>query len=82
MFVVQETGDTFRVFRQAEASVKRGGNARHAIGKGAQKVITRRARLVLYARFALSPQKRVKKTPILQAARVVEQNWCTFFARK
>lgn len=29
MFVVQETGDTFRVFRQAEASVKRAGSARH-----------------------------------------------------
>ena len=54
MFVVQETGDTFRVFRQPEASVKREGSARHATGKGAQKTITRRASLVLYARFALA----------------------------
>ena len=54
MFVVQETGDTFRVFRQPEASVKREGSARHATGKGAQKIITRRASLVLYARFALA----------------------------
>ena len=85
MFVVQETGDTFRVFGQREASVKREGSARHATGKGAQKIITRRASLVLYARFALAfarLKNAKKKTPILQAARTVEQNWYTFFARK
>ena len=45
MFVVQKTGDTFRVFRQAEASVKRAGSARH----------TRRGT----ARKKLSPVERV-----------------------
>ena len=45
MFVAQETGDTFRVFRQAEASVKRAGSARH----------TRRGK----ARKKLSPVGRV-----------------------
>ena len=45
MFVVQKTGDTFRVFRQAEASVKRAGSARH----------TRRGK----ARKKLSPVGRV-----------------------
>ena len=85
MFVVQETG----VSRfQASGGKREVGGERetHATGNGAQKIITRRARLVLYARFALAfaclKNEKEKTTPILQAARTEEQNWCTFFARK
>lgn len=69
MFVAQETGDTFRVFRQAEASVKRAGSARHTRrGTGAS------CALRLLRAGLRSPQKREKKTtPILQAARTEEQ---------
>lgn len=79
MFVVQETGDTFRIFRQAEASggKREAGGERetHATGKSAQKIITRRARALRPVRAGLrSPQKREKKTtPILQATRTEEQ---------
>ena len=68
MFVVQETGDTFRVFRQREASVKREGSARHATGKGTQKIITRRASLVLYARFGVEHESKNAKKKISYSA--------------
>ena len=62
----------------------------HATGKGAQKIITRRARLVLYARFALAfprhknakKRKQNKQLLFCKLKKAVEQNWCTFFARK
>ena len=88
MFVAQETGDTFRVFRQAEASVKRAGSARHTRRGKARKKLSPVGRV--YARFALAfprlknakKRKQNKQLLFCKLKKVVEQNWCTFFARK
>ena len=65
---------------QASRGKREAGGERetHATGKGAQKIITRRERFVLYAHFALAfarlKNAKKKTTPILQAARTEEQN--------
>lgn len=83
MFVVQETGDTFRVLRQAEASVKRPGRDTRDGERCAKNYHPSGASCALRPlRAVASKTVKKKKNPILQAARTVEQNWCTFFARK
>ena len=86
MFVVQETG----VSRfQASGGKREVGGERetHATGNGAQKIITRRARLVLYACFALAfaRLKNAKRKQLLFCKLQEHRNklkWCTFFAKK
>ena len=72
---------------QASGGKREAGGERetHATGKGAQKIITRRARLVLYACFALAfaRLKNVKRKQLLFCKLQEQRNklkWCTFFA--
>ena len=74
---------------QASGGKREAGGERetHATGKGAQKIITRRARLVLYACFALAfaRLKNVKRKQLLFCKLQEQRNklkWCTFFAKK
>ena len=77
---------------QASGGKREAGGERetHVTGKGAQKIITRRARLVLYARFALAfprlknakKRKQNKQLLFCKLKKAAKQNWCTFFARK
>ena len=74
---------------QASGGKREAGGERetHATGKGAQKIITRRARLVLYACFALAfaRLKNVKRKQLLLCKLQEQRNklkWCTFFAKK
>ena len=74
---------------QASGGKREAGGERetHATGKGAQKIITRRARLVLYASFALAfaRLKNVKRKQLLFCKLQEQRNklkWCTFFAKE
>ena len=74
---------------QASGGKREAGGERetHATGKGAQKIITRRARLVLYACFALAfaRLKNAKRKQLLFCKLQEQRNklkWCTFFAKK
>ena len=74
---------------QASRGKREAGGERetHATGNGAQKIITRRARLVLYACFALAfaRLKNAKRKQLLFCKLQEQRNklkWCTFFAKK